>query len=321
MIRNIFFGLLAIVVIAAAGLGAMIWREAQGVDPATLEAQYMTPADRYINVGGARVRVREEGPANAPVMILLHGFIYSLETWDAWAASFSEDYRVIRFDLAGHGLTGPDPQERYAPEERAAFIGDVMDAIDVERAIVAGNSLGGLAAWRFAAAAPDRVSALILLAPGAYPTNGVSDTPAEVPAAMKLFLRTAPEAGAVATLESVFADDAYATPERAQRLRDLMRRRGNGEALVKSIEEFTLPDPSADLARITAPTLILWGAEDAVLPASDGERLAAAIPNARLIVYDGVGHVPQEEAAARSAADARAFLDSLVAPASAGGAE
>ncbi len=321
MIRTILLSALALVFIVLVAAGGMLWRASEGVDPALLESQYMTPADRFIDVGGARVRIREEGPPDAPAMILLHGFIYSLETWDEWAASFRDDYRVIRFDLAGHGLTGPDPQERYAPEERAAFLGDVMDAIKVEEAIVAGNSLGGLAAWRFAANAPDRVSALVLLAPGAYPTNGVSDAPVEAPAAMKLFLQTAPEAGVEATLVNLFADDALATPERAQRLRDLMRRRGNGAAFVKSIQEFTLPDPTEDLGRVAAPTLIIWGEEDRVLPPGDGGRLAAAIPDARLIIYEGVGHVPQEEAAARSAADARAFLEGLIEPAPAGGAE
>ncbi|MEX0646040.1 MAG: alpha/beta hydrolase, partial [Parvularculaceae bacterium] len=241
----------------------------------------------------------------------LHGFIVSLESWDGWAKSLSDRYRVIRFDLAGHGLTGPDPQKRYAPTERAAFVGDVMDALGVESAYIAGNSLGGLAAWRFAATNPERVRGLILVSPGAYSVNGVSDTPVEAPQAMQVFLRTAPEAGIRFSLGRVYGDDAKVTEARVVLMRDMMRRRGNGEAFVESIEEFTLPDPTADLAKITAPTLILWGAEDIIIPVADGKRLESAISNSRLIVYDGVGHVAQEEEPDATAAAVAEFLAAI----------
>ena len=301
--------LLALVMMGGFGAGYFCWKNAQGVPAEAAEDQYMTRADRFLTVAGARIRVREEGPREAPAILLLHGFVFSLETWDAWAAALSTDYRVIRYDLLGHGLTGPDPMERYAPDERAAFIGEVLDALDLERVVIAGNSLGGLAAWRFASNNPERVDALILLAPGGYSINGVGAEPVDPPAPMKLFLQTAPETGVKATLEAVFADDARATPERVALMRDMMRREGNGNAFIQSIEEFVLPDPQEDLTRLTAPTLIFWGRKDALIPVAHAERFEAAIPDAELIVYDDVGHVPQEEAPERSVKDVREFLD------------
>ena len=176
--------LAAFVFLLIAGIGvfaALTWKAAQGESAASLEEQYVTSADRFVTIAGARVRVREEGdPAAAPVL-LIHGFTHSLETWDEWASALKNDYRVIRYDLLGHGLTGPDPKERYAPEERAAFIGEVMKALDLDSATIAGNSLGGLAAWRFASKHPDQVNSLILISPGAFPLNGVSEMPAEIP--------------------------------------------------------------------------------------------------------------------------------------------
>lgn len=254
------------------------------------------------------MRVRIEGPEGAPVIILLHGFLYSLETWDVWADALSTDFRVVRYDLLGHGLTGPDAARRYAPMERAAFLGALMEAIGVDRAAIGGNSLGGLVAWRYASMAPERVSALVLVAPGGYSINGVEDEPAPAPAAMKLFLKTAPEAGVKTTLEALFEDDALVDERRIARLRDMMRREGNGEAFIQSIEEFTLPDPQADLARITAPTLILWGDKDMLMPVDHGRMMADAIPSSELTLYENVGHVPQEEAGAATAADVRRFL-------------
>ncbi|MEZ5922397.1 MAG: alpha/beta hydrolase [Parvularculaceae bacterium] len=276
------------------------------IDP---PSDYLTAKDHFIMVDGLRVRIRDEGPRHAPVILLMHGFIYSLETWDHWAAALKNDYRVIRFDLAGHGLTGPDPQKRYSPTERAAFVGAVLDALHIRRAIVGGNSLGGLAAWRFAAMAPARVSALVLVAPAAYPANGVDDKPAAVPDAMKAFLLTAPDAGIDITLKRIFSDDTKVTPEMAKRMGEMMRRPGNGDAYIQSIEEFTLPDPADDLAKIKAPTLLLWGADDIVIPVEEGRRMEEAIKGAKLIIYPGVGHAPQEEAPEQTVGDVEKFLE------------
>jgi pimeloyl-ACP methyl ester carboxylesterase len=305
---------LILLVAAAVAVGVYAWRT-HGDQPVATVSPYMLAGDRIVEVDGARIRVREEGPEGAPALILMHGFIYSLETWDAWAPALSADWRVIRFDLAGHGLSGPDPQQRYSPEERAAFLGAVMDALGVERAVIGGNSLGGLAAWRFAATAPQRTRALILVSPGAYPYNGVTDIAVSPPPPMKFFLSTAPDAGVRVALAGIYADDAKVTDAQVARMRDMMRQPGNGDAYIESIEEFTLPDPSAALASITAPTLILWGAEDAVIPPEQGRRLAAAIEGARLVEYPGVGHAAQEEAPDATIADVRAFLAALPADA------
>ncbi|NWG71230.1 MAG: alpha/beta hydrolase [Parvularculaceae bacterium] len=309
--KRFLLAVLALVVLGAAAAGFVVWKATQGLDPAELEARYAAGVDRFIDVEGLRVRIREEGPADGPPIVLLHGFVVSLESFDGWARELSDEYRVIRFDLAGHGLTGPDPEKRYAPLERAEFVGAVMDALGIERAVIGGNSLGGLAAWRFAAAHPDRVTALVLVSPGAFPNQYVSDEPVAPPAAMVAFLRTATPTAVRKALEGVYHDDARITEARVALMSDMMRRRGNGQAFIDSINEFSLPDPTADLATIEAATLILWGEEDIVIPVAQASMMARAIPGSKLIVYPRIGHVPQEEDPATSAADVRAFLASL----------
>lgn len=311
MFKKTLVALLTIVLAGVAIIGWLTWKAMQGESATGVEATYLTSADRFIDIAGARVRVREEGDVTAPPLILIHGFTHSLETWDAWAAALRNDYRVIRYDLLGHGLTGPDPRERYAPQERAAFIGDVMDALAIERASIVGNSLGGLAAWRFASDSPERVDGLILISPGAFPLNGAGDEPAEIPAAMKAYLLTAPEAGVRTSMGYIYADDAKINEERLATMHDMMRRTGNGAAMLKSLEEFTLPDPTDALSRITAPTLILWGESDIIIPIEQGRQIAASIPGAQMITYPGVGHAAQEEAPAQTVADAIAFLEKL----------
>ena len=300
--------IVALIAIGGAGVWFVYQNAAKGVSAATLEEKYATADDRFVDIAGALVRVREEGDPTAPPILLIHGFTHSLETWDGWADALKSDYRVIRYDLLGHGLTGPDDQSRYAPTERAEFVGHVLDALNIEEIAIAGNSLGGLAAWRFASNHPDRVSALILISPGAFPLNGVSDKPAEIPAAMKAYLQTAPEAGVRTSAEIIYGDDARISEERVVVMRDMIRREGNGAALIKSLEEFTLPDPTDALEKIEAPTLILWGEGDILIPMDQGRRIEALIPDAMMITYPGVGHAAQEEAPAETVADAMAFL-------------
>src|SRR5690606_23029649 len=120
-------------------------------------AIYASPSDQYLSIDGTRIRVRIEGPVKAPPIILIHGFSFSLESWDAWAADLARDHRVIRFDLAGHGLSDAGAKGRYATADRVRQLVALMDRLNVRRATIAGNSYGGLVAWNLAAQHPRRV--------------------------------------------------------------------------------------------------------------------------------------------------------------------
>ena len=301
--------IVGVILLAFLGFGYYAWQAAKGQPASELEAAYMSAEDRFVDIAGARVRVREEGPESAPVIILVHGFTYSLESYDAWAEDLSANYRVVRYDLLGHGLTGPDPEMRYAPAERAAFLGDVMDALDIDRASIAGSSLGGLIAWRFAADNPDRVDRLILIDAGAFSINGVTDTPVDPPAPLAACLRLATDPCIAATLGAIYVDPSRLPEHRAGEIQAMMQREGNGAAFLDHLAEFTLPDPTADLARVQAPTLIIWGAQDRVIAVDHADRLAAAIPDAQTAIFEGVGHAPHEEAPAETLQAVRAFLN------------
>ena len=274
-----------------------------------IDSPWWSEADRLVDVAGQPTRVRIEGPETAPALILVHGFSHSLESWDAWAADLSADYRVVRMDLPGHGLTGPDPQARYSVPQTVEFVDGLMDALDIPDATLVGNSLGGLVSWRLAVTHPDRVNRLVLLAPGGYSINGVTEEPVDVPIPVRFFLTQAPEPVINAATQALFADPARMPEGMSGRVHELMRGEGVGEAMVERLEVFTLPEPSADLARIAVPTLIVWGEADRMVPPSHGPLMAATIPDARLVTYPDLGHVVHEEAPARTLADMREFLE------------
>lgn len=280
--------------------------------PAPISSNDASPdaaADQSVTIDGARLRLRIEGPADAPPILLIHGYTFSLETWDDWAADLARDHRVIRYDLSGHGLSDPDPQARYGTADRVRQLKALMDRLGIARATLAGNSFGGLVAWNFAALYPDRVDRLILIDSAAYSINGVTEQPVPVPPAMRAYLSDPSPQAVAFSAAQVFAHPERLTPQRLELMRAMIARRGNGPALIAHLEQFTLPEPTAQLGRIAAPTLILWGRQDKVVPVDHADRLAAAIPNARRIIYEDTGHAPQEEAAGRSLADVRAFLN------------
>ena len=310
MVRALL-AVLLVAVIATGGYGAFTFLStSEPTEKADVKAAYVAADDQFIDVVGATIRLRDEGPRDAPVLVMLHGFTFSLETWDGLAEALRADYRIVRYDLLGHGLTGPDPQQRYAPKERAAFLGEVLTALKIERPTLIGISLGGLVAWRHLATDPGAAQALVLISPGAYPFNGVGDQPAPVPAPVAFVLRNPNKITVGATFKNVYGSAAEASDERLATALAMMQ--GNGDAYVASLEEFTLPDPTPDLANVNVPTLIVWGEDDALISPTDGPMLQSAMPNATLITYPDVGHVAQEEAPAKLAEDIRRFLSSSV---------
>lgn len=305
--------LILIVVLLAVAAGAawlIFGRDGAGTAPeAVVDSPYWSEDDRLVEVDGVSARVRVEGPPDAPVLVMVHGFSYSLESWDDWAAALSADYRVVRMDLPGHALTGPDPQARYSVPQTVDFLANLMDAMNIREASLIGNSLGGLVAWRYAADHPGRVDSLVLVAPGGFSINGVTEEPVDVPAGVRFYLTSAPRPMVAGASAGLFGDASRMDPDLPGRVHALMQGEGVGEALVQRLEVFTLPAPEDDLARIEAPTLILWGGEDGMVPVEHAARFEAAIPDAELIVYDDLGHILHEEAPARTLEDVRAFLE------------
>jgi pimeloyl-ACP methyl ester carboxylesterase len=286
--------------LAAATIAAAAWLYTPDRPRAALEAAY--PAD-YRTVAGLHLRLRDEGPRSAPAIILLHGFGSSLQTWDAWTLTLAANHRVIRFDLPGFGLTGPDPTGDYSDTRAVAIIAALMDQLGLPRATIAGNSMGGRIAWQFAAAHPDRTDKLILISPDGFASPDVEyDRAPDVPLIMRALPYTAPRFLLKANIEPAYADAARLTPATVQRYWDMLRAPGVRAAILLRTPQEILHDPIPRLRSIQAPTLILWGEHDEMIPFSNSADFLRAIPHARLVALPTLGHVPFEEAPAESLA-------------------
>lgn len=303
--KRVLLGFLAFVLLIVAATA--VWLYTPDLPREEVEALYLRDPGDYREIAGQRLHVRVEG--EGPAVVLIHGFGSSLLTWDAWARDLATDHRVVRFDLPGHGLSGPAPDDDYGIDRSVALIGALLDALGLERATLVGNSLGGLAAWRFAAARPDRVEKLVLIAAGGFvPPGAAYGQRIEVPPAFRAMRSVLPESMVRASLASMYGDPARLDPETVRRYWTMMRAPGVRDALVRRLEDFTTEDPVPLLARIPAPTLVMWGARDVMVPATDAARFAGALPDARVVIWPDLGHVPMEEAPERTLADLRAFL-------------
>ncbi len=278
-------------------------------DRALLETRYLRAASDLRVIDNVSLHVRDDGPRTAPALIMLHGLGSSLHTWEPWAKSLATEFRVIRLDLPGSGLSEPDPGGDYTDTRSHLLIEALMDSLDVSRATLIGNSMGGRIAWSFAARSPDRVDKLVLISPDGFASPGFAyDRAAEVPASLSLLRYMLPTWTLRMSLKPAYAHPERLTDSTVTRYHDLLLAPGARNAMLQRMRQTVLTDPLPRLARIVAPTLIFWGEKDAMIPVSNAADYVAAIRGARLITLPDGGHVPFEESPAASLEAVRAFL-------------
>ncbi len=289
--------------------GLIAWLYTPDKSGAALRAKYDDPATSYPNIDGIALRVRDTGPRTAPALILLHGFGGSLETWEPWAETLDKTYRVIRIDLPGFGLTGPDPTNNYSDERATKLIAALMDHLRIDKATIIGNSLGGRIAWQFAAAYPDRTDKLILISPDGFASPGFDyDKAPNIPLIMKLLPYTLPKFMLRANLAVAYANPKNLTAATFTRYDDMMRAPGDRAAMLTRMSQTILKNPKPTLQKIQAPTLILWGAKDGMIPVTNAADYQADIPNTTFVTLPTLGHVPFEEAPTASLPPVLQFL-------------
>lgn len=284
-----------------------------------LRAKYANAESEFVEVmPELTVHLRDEGPALGSVVVLLHGSNASLHTWEPWVQQLKATHRVISFDHPGHGLTGAHPRDCYT----AACFAEVVEAVaknrKLDRFVVAGNSMGGWIAWNYALKHPERVAGLVLvdasgapLPPEIEPKPPIGFRLARTPGVNQLMRQITPRSMVEKSVrQSVSVQDSV-TPAVVDRYWELLRYPGNRRA---TGIRFSTPRDTATadtLGKIAAPTLVMWGREDKLVPVQAAEVFDAYIPNSRAVIYDDIGHIPMEEAPFRSVGDLQAFLAEL----------
>ncbi|QIQ86724.1 alpha/beta hydrolase [Erythrobacter sp.] len=296
-------------------------------DAEAMRAKYGGAPSQFVEIGdGAVVHLRDTGPRDGLPIVLLHGSNSDLHTWDEWATGLEDTYRVIRFDQVGHGLTGPDPQADYGRANYTADIGEVADALGLEAFVIGGNSMGGKHALAYASAHPERVLGLVLVDASGGPMlreaieqegekgqdddggGNIGFAIAQMPGINRIVEQVTPRSLIESSLEQSVSVKSVVTEELIDRYWELLRYPGNRRATLQRFSGEYDPLSKEEIAGIAAPTLIIWGAEDRLIPLAAGRWLDRVMPQSTFVVYEEVGHLPQKEVPERSLADVREWL-------------
>lgn len=247
---------------------------------------------------GVSLSGAERGDPGGAPLILIHGYSDSWRSYAPVMAELPAHVRAIALTLRGHGDSSK-PREDYS---MAAFAGDIaaaMDQLAIRRAAIAGHSMGSLVAQTLALDYASRVESLVLI--GAFPTVKGN------PGAEEMWRDAiAPMAGAAdPAFIRMFQESTLARPVPAAFLETVIAESGKAPVHVwqGALRAMLAEDRSSELHRISVPTLILWGDQDAFCSRADQDFMTRAIKSARLVVYEGGGHDPHWENPESAAAD------------------
>ena len=303
------------VLLAVLGIVFLLLRTPD-TDVAAMKAKYGAAPSQFVDLGGGlTVHLRDEGPRDAPVIALLHGSNDDLHSWDAWADALKGQYRVVRFDQIGHGLTGPNPAGDYSLASFEATINQVTAKLGVQRFTLGGNSMGGAIAASYAMNHPERLNGLVLVdaggAPKSNPTPGnLGFKLAALPGINQLMRWITPRSLVEKSLRQSVTNQAFITDATVDRYWEMLRYPGNRQATIARFGAARETFDPARLAQLRMPVLVMWGEEDKLINADGARWYARSIPGAALILYPSIGHMPQQELAEQSAADVARFMGS-----------
>ncbi|GAC1484326.1 MAG: alpha/beta hydrolase [Solirubrobacteraceae bacterium] len=260
---------------------------------------------RWVQAGGEQLNVVVHGPEDGPVVLLLHGHDGSWRNWLESIPALASKHRVVAPDLPGFGAS--PAQVDVSIEHYVEVLAALCDELAVERAALVGSSMGGLLACELALARPALADRLVLVA-----AAGLSDRYMRIPRSLlahpraplavlaRLSRRSAERARFMSRrrrLRSAGLGTAVRHPERiSPEIASFLLAAGGrpaSAAAAAAVARHTR-DPQR-LARILSPTLIIWGADDAVVPAGAAARFRESIAGSRMVILEDTGHLPMLE--------------------------
>ena len=253
--------------------------------------------DAFVRVGDQLVHVERAGSGEA--VVLIHGFGGSSWSWRHVVPALAEDHRVVALDLNGFGWTErPSAPEAYTLAGQERLVLGVADALGLGRFDLAGHSYGGAISIYLAARHPERVRSLLLVDSAMPSYSALRRSRSFRNRTLSvLFVRAFALTPARVRfgLEASYADDSKVTDELVRAYLERLRVEGVGDAFHGLTAPNSEPPEQVDLASLEMPTLVVWGAQDELIPARDGRKAAETMPDAGFVELAGCGHSPMEE--------------------------
>jgi pimeloyl-ACP methyl ester carboxylesterase len=252
-------------------------------------------AVKQVEIYGQEIYYQESG--SGPDVILLHGLGADRSAWASTVPALAGKYHVFVPDQVGFGQSDK-PLIDYRVATLVDFLQAFCKKLNIPRATLVGNSLGGWVAMDFALAHPDEVNGLVLVDSAGYSAKRLGGTP--LTREMLEALNPTTLAGEKQLMALVFHNKMFSSDEFADRALTAHLRKNDAYTIDRFIDSILRNEDVVDgrLGAIKAPTLVVWGREDALVPLAAGKALGEDIPGARSVILDGCGHVPPVECAA-----------------------
>jgi len=311
MLKGFLKFLLALVVIGAVALTAFWF--SRPVDVAFDEVRAGVPNSDYshfIEIDGVKIHYQDKGTGTP--LVLLHGYTSSTYSWKDVFEPLAKKFRVIAVDLKGFGLSGK-PDGDYTRRAQAILIAHLLTQLKIDKAWLCGSSMGGEVALNVALAYPERVAGLILIDSGGVQVPGGSSVAPSyllIPVVGRVLTALALSSDKLVRegLEKSFYDRSKVTNERVAAYYQPLKTRGGQLAALRARTQAGQFPVEPELGRINVDTLILWGAQDALIPVAAGQKLNATIKRSKLVTFENCGHLPQEEMPARVVDEVTGFI-------------
>ena len=263
------------------------------------ELGVIEPDSLFVEVDGVRTRYVASGDGDEAILFI-HGFSSSLYSWRQVLEPIAIAHRVYALDLKGFGFSGK-PESDYTTDEYVDFVIHFMDAINLDKATLCGNSMGGGISWRAALKYPERVEKLILVDSAGYPSSRSG-----LPFIMKLgrlrgvdslFSLFTTRGQIRSSLESAYYNDEQVTKRTVDAYYYALRTEGAMWAVLARIRnpQNDTEEWQARIHELDLPTFIIWGANDTWIPPRNAIRFHKEIAGSRLLIFPECGHLPQEE--------------------------
>lgn len=274
-----------------------------------MTAEALAPGTgRFVTVDGVKTHVLDIGPRDGPAVVLIHGFGGSTYSWrDTIPALASNGYRAVALDLKGFGLSDKSFEEDYGHPSQAIFVAGAMDELGIDRASIAGHSMGASVVGHFAALFPERVNKLVLVdgtvnvdedGPGFDPISWLIQFPPIRQWARIIMRWQLNEETVAARLRTAYHDPEKLTQEIENGYLTPQRVKDWELALLGIVRDSNKNSLSSSLQNtIDAPMLIVWGEQDTWVPLGRGRVLAESLPTSDLSIIPDSGHLPMEEQA------------------------
>jgi pimeloyl-ACP methyl ester carboxylesterase len=305
--------LLFLVAIAVSAIGYQMWKD-RDIPLEVLKAKYSYPNSQFVEVDGINFHVLDEGNKGGETVVLIHGHFGSLHMYDGWADILKDNYRVVRFDITSHGLTGPDHTGDYTRERTIYLTERLFDKLALDEFHIGGTSTGGSIALYYASKHPDKVLSLTLQCPGAMaPRMARTKEETGLPLPFHILAYITPWSLWSSMLNRITGERFSVTDELIDRYYELERLEGQRTAELARMEQTVRGNVEEVLAAVTVPTLIQWGQDNPQLPVSQVDDYVRLMTGTtpKTIIYPKVAHVPPMEIPEKTVKDFLDFITGL----------